>query len=481
MTSATRAEPPLPFDNSYARLPARLYVRLAPTPVVRPELIELNRSLATFLGLDADWLASMPGIELLAGNRVVAGSEPLAMAYAGHQFGHWVAQLGDGRALLLGELLGQDRQRYDLQLKGSGPTPFSRAGDGRAALGPVLREYLVSEAMAALAIPTTRALAAVTTGEPVVREALLPGAILTRVARSHLRVGTFQYFAARDDLEALALLTDYALARLYPERVGEPSPALALLEAVVERQADLVAAWLAVGFIHGVMNTDNCSISGETLDYGPCAFMDNYHPETVFSSIDRHGRYAYANQPRIAQWNLARLAHALLGLIDRDEARAAEQAQTIIDRFPALFEAAWLARMRAKLGLSTVHEHDRALIDDLLTWMAQSGADFTLTFRQLGEATGLPPEWRARWRERLAGEGSDPEASRGRRDAVNPLYIPRNHQVEAVIAAALEGDLTPFHRLLEVVTQPWQTRAEWAGYARPPRPDEVVRETFCGT
>ena len=327
------------FDNTYARLPERFYVRLNPTPVAGPRLVRVNRELARMLGLDADALASPEGVEILAGNRVAEGSEPLAQAYAGHQFGHFVPQLGDGRAILLGEVMGRDGVRYDIQLKGSGPTPFSRGGDGRAALGPVLREYIVSEAMAALGVPTTRALAAVTTGEHVLREAPLPGAVLTRVAASHLRVGTFEYFAARRDIEATRMLADFAIARHYPEAADAKQPYRALLDGVIARQAQLIAQWMLLGFIHGVMNTDNTSISGETIDYGPCAFMEAYDPATVFSSIDRHGRYAYGNQPRAALWNLARLAEALLPVLVQ-EAGSEEAALASAEEALGSFRAA---------------------------------------------------------------------------------------------------------------------------------------------
>src|SRR6478735_1401106 len=375
-----------PFENTYARLPDRFYARVAPTPVQAPRLIRLNTQLALDLGLDPNWLAGPQGLEVLAGRLVPDSAEPIATAYAGHQFGHFVPQLGDGRAILLGEVIDKDGVRRDIQLKGSGPTPFSRRGDGRAALGPVLREYIVSESMFKLGIPTTRSLAAVMSGESVMRETALPGAVLTRVAASHIRVGTFQFFAARGDTDGVRRLADHVIGRHYPELARAERPYHALLDAVIARQADLVARWLLVGFIHGVMNTDNSSISGETIDYGPCAFMDAYNPSQVFSSIDEMGRYAYANQPRIALWNLTRLAECLLPLFSDDKDKAIEQAQFILGEFAEKFTTAYQAGLRAKIGLFTQREGDEALIQDLLDAMAKNQADFTLTFRRLGDA-----------------------------------------------------------------------------------------------
>ncbi len=371
----------IPFDNSYAALPDRFYTRQAPTPVAKPGLVAINARLARELGIDPKALRTADGVRALAGNAVPDGADPLAQAYAGHQFGGWSPQLGDGRAILLGEVIDTNGIRRDIQLKGSGPTPYSRMGDGRAWLGPVIREYLVSEAMHALGIPTTRALAVVTTGEQVMRETALPGAVLTRVASSHIRVGTFQYFAARQDIEGLRALTDHVIARHYPE-VGN---ALELLDAVIARQARLIAQWMGVGFIHGVMNTDNSHVAGETIDYGPCAFMDGYHPDTVFSSIDQFGRYAYANQPQIAVWNMAQLASCLLPLMGDDQDRAVEQATAAVHRFPDLYQAAWMDIFRAKIGLSQAEDGDADLIQDLLTRMAAARADFTNTFRALAE------------------------------------------------------------------------------------------------
>ncbi len=483
------------FNNSFARLPARFYVRQHPLPVSAPRLVRLNRALAGELGLDLSWLNSPEGIAVLAGNGVPAGAEPLAMAYAGHQFGGFVPRLGDGRAILLGEVLSPQGVRFDIQLKGSGRTPFSRGGDGRAWLGPVLREYIMGEAMHALDIPSTRALAAVATGDPVYREGELPGAVLTRVARSHVRVGTFEYFAARGDTEALRLLADYVMARHYPEAVQSDRPCLALLEGVIGRQADLIARWLAVGFIHGVMNTDNMSIAGETIDYGPCAFMDAYHPESVYSSIDHGGRYAYGNQPQIAQWNLLRLAECLLPLLDEDQDKAMEAAQSAVDAFPGRFEAARLERFRAKLGLAAALSGDTLLIDDLLQVMVESRADFTNAFRALCDAAAgsdagfltefgdsrAAPEWLRRWRARLQQEplAADLRASRMRR--ANPAVIPRNHRVESALAAALEQDLAPLDKLLQVLATPWEDDPRSLPYRSPPQPHEVVHQTFCGT
>ena len=478
------------FDNSYARLPDRFHVRLDPTPVAAPKLVRLNAALAEILGIDPDELGGPAGVAVLAGNHVIPGAEPMALAYAGHQFGHFVPQLGDGRANLLGEVVGPDGIRRDIQLKGSGQTPFSRSGDGRAALGPVLREYLISEAMAALGVPTTRTLAAVTTGESVWRETRLPGAVLTRVAASHIRVGTFQYFAARGDDEGVRLLADHAIARHYPEAAGALNPYRAFLDWVIARQADLVAKWLLIGFIHGVMNTDNCSIAGETIDYGPCAFMDAYDPGAVFSSIDHQGRYSYGNQPRIALWNLTRLAECLLPLLDGDETAATEALAAFAPRF----QAASFAGLRRKIGLLTEREGDDELARSLLNLMAADGADFTLTFRRLCDAAagsagdvavralfkdvGAYDAWAARWRVRLAAEKPPAGAMR----AVNPAFIPRNHLVEAASAAAVErSDFQPFEDLLAVLSRPFDDQPGLAHYATPPRDEERVLQTFCGT
>ncbi len=489
------------FDNTYARLPERFYARLDPTPVAAPHMIRLNVELARNLGLDPDALASERGVEILAGNRVAEGSEPLAQAYAGHQFGSFVPQLGDGRANLLGEVISRDGARYDIQLKGSGPTPFSRRGDGRAALGPVLREYIVSEAMAALGVPTTRALAAVTTGEQVLRETALPGAVLTRVAASHLRVGTFEYFVVRGDTEAIRMLADYAIARHYPEAALAKQPYRALLDGVIAKQARLVAQWMMLGFIHGVMNTDNTSISGETIDYGPCAFMEAYDPATVFSSIDHQGRYAYANQPPAAQWNLTRLAEALLPVLEQEagsKEAAVESAIESLSAFEPQFGAARNAGLRRKLGLFTEHEEDAALAEDLLERMRANRADFTLTFRRLCDAAAGAESnagvralfsnpndfdsWASLWRQRLNEEPHSAQARAAAMRAANPAFIPRNHLVEAALDAAIRRqDFQPFEELLDVVSRPYEDRPNLDRYATPASPEERVCQTFCGT
>ncbi|MHA6261674.1 protein adenylyltransferase SelO [Arenibacterium sp. CAU 1754] len=469
----------IPFDNSYARLPEAFYSRQKPEPVKAPRLVAWNSDLARILGLPDHPSDEMA--QIFAGNEVPDGATPIAQLYAGHQFGQYNPQLGDGRAVLLGEVVGTDGLRRDIQLKGSGRTPYSRMGDGRAWLGPVLREYLVSEAMHAMGIPTTRALAAVETGEPVYREAGgLPGAVLTRVAASHLRVGTFQIFAARRDLGSLKRLTQYAIERHYPDADGP----MGLLKAVRDRQAHLIAAWMSVGFIHGVMNTDNSSISGETIDYGPCAFLDTYHPDTVFSSIDRMGRYAFANQPDIAVWNLAQLATALIQQIE-DKDAAVDEATEIVHAMPELTLQAWLARFRAKLGISGAQEGDQKMIEDLLTRMAQNQADFTNTFRALIKGTArdqfVDPTafdtWTEGWTARIEGE-PDPQGVMRR---ANPAFIPRNHRVEEVIAAAVQGDYAPFERLNRVLARPFDDQPDHADLARPPTADEVVEATFCGT
>ncbi len=489
------------FENSYVRLPERFYARIAPTPVAAPRLIKLNASLAEMLGLDPEALSTEEGVQILAGNRVAPGSDPIALAYAGHQFGGFVPQLGDGRANLLGEVIGRDGRRYDIQLKGSGRTPFSRGGDGRAALGPVLREYIVSEAMAAMSVPTTRSLAAVASGEGVLRETALPGAVLTRVAASHLRVGTFEYFAARRDVEGIRILADYAISRHYPDAASQPRPYLALLNGVVGRQAALIAQWMMLGFIHGVMNTDNTSISGETIDYGPCAFMEAYDPQMVYSSIDAAGRYAYGNQPQIALWNLARLAECLLPLLEQEqggEAAALEAATGALSTYAPQYETARLAGLRRKLGLLEEQPADLALADDLLQRMAANEADFTLTFRRLCDAAAEAGKdslvralfadgsaydnWAVTWRERLAGEGGSAEQRASAMRMANPLFIPRNHRVEEVIQAAVERqDLAPFEELLDATARPFEDRPGLEQYALPARPEQRVRWTFCGT
>jgi uncharacterized protein YdiU (UPF0061 family) len=478
------------FDNSYATLPDRFFARVTPTPVTAPRLIRLNRPLAEKLRLDPDWLASPAGIGFLSGQTVPDGADPIATAYAGHQFGNFVPQLGDGRAILLGEVVDRDGVRRDLQLKGAGRTPFSRRGDGRAALGPVLREYIVSEAMAALGIPTTRALAAVLTGDRVQRETMLPGAILTRVASSHIRIGTFQLFAARDDRDAVRRLADHVIARHYPEAAADPYPYRALLARVIARQASLIAQWMHVGFIHGVMNTDNVSIVGETIDYGPCAFMDAYDPAAVFSSIDRGGRYAFANQPRIALWNLTRLAECLVPLLDYDESAAIEAAKSALKGFSPAFNAAYMAGMRAKLGLSDAAGDD-LLIADFLQLLADNEADFTLAFRRLcdaadGNATALRAmfvdpagfdAWLLKWQQQRDPQAPDGDALR----KINPAFIPRNHRIEAAITAGLSGDFKPFEELIAVLAHPYDDQPDHAAHAEPPLPEQRVLRTFCGT
>lgn len=483
------------FDNSYARLPDRFFARVPPAEAPAPRLIRVNRALAEALRIDPDWLAGDQGLAMLAGQAIAPGSEPIAMAYAGHQFGNFVPQLGDGRAILLGEVVDRSGRRRDIQLKGAGRTPWSRGGDGRAALGPVLREYLVSEAMAALGIPTTRALAAVATGEPVIRETVLPGAAIARVAASHIRVGTFQYFAARGDTDGVKRLADHVIARHYPAAAESHAPYRALLDAVIAAQADLIARWLLVGFIHGVMNTDNMSVAGETIDYGPCAFMDHYDPATVFSSIDRQGRYAYGNQPSIGLWNLTRFAETLLPLLADDEKAAIAQAEEALGAYAPAFQAAYHAGLLRKLGLGAERDGDMTLITDLLGALAANQVDFTSFFRRLSHT---PREGDAepvrelfvdptvadalleRWRARL-GDESDADRMAAMQ-AVNPAFIPRNHRVEAMIQAAVErDDFGPFEEMLAVVTRPYEDQPQAALYARPPEPHERVLATFCGT
>lgn len=468
----------IPFNNTYAALPGQFYSKLPPQPVAAPKMIAFNEDLARVLGITPGEAAEMA--EVFGGNQLPDGAEPLAQLYSGHQFGTYNPQLGDGRAILLGETVGVDGKRRDIQLKGSGRTPYSRQGDGRAWLGPVLREYVVSEAMHGLGIPTTRALAAVETGETVWREGGLPGAVLTRVAASHLRVGTFQIFAARGDKHSLRQLTDYAIARHYPQAEGP----MGLLRAVRDAQAGLIAAWMSVGFIHGVMNTDNSAISGETIDYGPCAFMDVYHPHTVFSSIDRGRRYAYANQPAIATWNLAQLATALIQQLD-DPQTGVEEATEIVHAMPELTETAWLNRFRAKLGITSAQDGDLELVTGLLERMAENQSDFTNTFRALADGTARDQftdpaafdSWAAGWQARLAAE-PDPTAVMC---AANPAFIPRNHRIEEMIAGAVAGDYALFHRLSAVLASPYRDQPDHADQQRPPLPEEVVPATFCGT
>ena len=480
------------FDNTYARELEGLYAPQEPTPVSEPTLVVLNRSLAAELGVDADRLSTPDGVAVLAGNRVPAGAAPLAQAYAGHQFGGFNPQLGDGRAVLLGEIVTPAGDRRDLALKGSGRTPFSRGGDGRAALGPVLREHLMGEAMHALGVPTTRALASVATGEAVYRDTALPGAVLTRVAASHLRIGTFQFFAGRRAFPQVAQLVDYALRRHDPDLVGAERPALELLSAVAERQASLVAAWMNLGFIHGVMNTDNMTISGETIDYGPCAFLEAYDPAAVFSSIDTGGRYAYGNQPDIARWNLARLAEALHPLIDPDADRATELVMEVLDDFPARLEHHRLANQRTKLGLSHDEPDDRELADDWLALLESNSVDHTLAWRHLADEPSLRKlfadegpleQWLDRWNARSGSDDAGPSTRDERLRLVNPALLPRNHHVEAALAAAVnDGELGPFERLLRAVQRPFDDDPRYADLTEPAPPGFTDGyRTFCGT
>lgn len=498
--------PAIHFDNSYAALGDTFSAPQSPTPVAKPSLIACNDSLARSLGIDPAWLGGDEGIACLAGNRIPEGATPIASVYAGHQFGGFNPQLGDGRAVLLGEVISPDHQRYDLQLKGAGPTPWSRGGDGRSPLGPVLREYLISEAMHARSIPTTRALAAVTTGETVYRDTTLPGAILARVASSHIRVGTFEYFAARSDTGALKTLCEHVIQRHYPEAATTDNPILSLLQAVIRQQASLVAKWQLLGFIHGVMNTDNMLVCGETVDYGPCAFMDNFRVDQVYSSIDHGGRYAYRNQPGIAQWNLARLAQSLMPLLHEDQDTALSLAQSAIDGYQTAFAEHHSSGLQCKLGLtasSDVGETNERLYDDLWEIMQAESLDFTLTFRRLtemalsddshqaqklGDSVGglidfgpAMEDWVSRWQSRREREPDIAASARGMLEA-NPVYIPRNHLVEAVInEATSSGDFASFHTLLAQVTGPQCYDVGYARYASGPPPDEVVQRTFCGT
>ena len=494
-----KSTPSLPFDNSYARLGERFFTRQLPVSVTEPGLIRVNHALADHLGLDPQWLESDQGIEFIAGNFIAEGSDPLATVYAGHQFGGWNPQLGDGRAILLGEVIGRDGLRYDIQLKGSGRTPYSRGGDGRAPLGPVLREYIVSEAMSVLGVPTSRALGAVTTGEWVMREGRLPGAVLARVAQSHIRIGTFQFFASRQDHDALKTLIDHVIQRHYPQATQAANPVRHLLDAVVANQASLVAKWQSLGFIHGVMNTDNMLLSGETIDYGPCAFMDEFDPGKVFSSIDHGGRYAYSNQPHVAHWNLSVLTQALLPFLDDDQDKALASGQAAIDAFPGLYQAAFMNNMQRKLGLLEKVDDDAVLIQDLLKLMHENQTDFTLTFRYLTDLIdpktasggGVQPlfklpetfaPWLERWQQRLSTDTMDTAERQQAMYAANPVYIPRNHLVEeAIVAAEKHQDFEPFNRLVDILAQPFGFDQVNARYAIPPKPEEVVSQTFCGT
>ena len=489
-------KPHFNFDNSFARSLEGFFVPCQAEPAAAPKFLQFNHALAEELGLDPVAFDSEMGLAIFSGNVTPEGSEPLAQAYAGHQFGGFAPQLGDGRALLLGEVIDIQKRRRDIQLKGSGRTPFSRGGDGKAALGPVLREYLVGEAMHALGIPTTRALAAVSTGEHVYRETPLPGAILTRVAASHIRVGTFEFGTVRGDVDKVRELADYAIARHYPDTANTENPYLAFFEAVADAQAALVARWMNIGFIHGVMNTDNMTISGETIDYGPCAFMDRYSSGTVFSSIDHQGRYAYANQPTILSWNLTRLAETLVRFIDPDKDRAIELLTNTIQRIQPFYETYWLAGMRDKIGLSTKDPHDLELINELLLLMENGRADFTLVFRNLAQALRGDGDlvrqqfeepdafdiWERNWQNRLDQDGIAGETVAQAMDRVNPIYIPRNHKVEEALSAAVyKENIRPFSELLKVLSHPFDETAGNEDYALPAPITDRPYRTFCGT
>ena len=495
------------FDNSYARLPQPFHSQQAPTPVARPELFALNRELAGELGIDPDWLAGADGLAMLSGNHLPPGAQPVAMGYAGHQFGHWVPRLGDGRALLIGEVIDRKGVRRDLQLKGSGPTPYSRRGDGRSSIGPVVREYLASEFMHALGIPTTRALAAVSTGEQVVRQRMEPGGILCRVASSHVRVGTFEFFARNGKTDEVRVLADYVIERHYPDchdnrhdnRRDADNPYAAMFAAVVRRQARLIADWLRVGFIHGVMNTDNCSVVGETIDYGPFGFIDQFDPATVYSSIDHGGRYAYNQQPAIAQWNLARLAECLLPLFDAHQEAAVELANEQLQAFSGEFEAAFHPALAAKIGLGAEPVDHVQLALDLMDLMSANTADMTLVFRGLSHLPASGPEedepvrilfdnpaafdaWARRWRAHLAAEGRNDQERQAAMRRVNPAFILRNHLAQQAVDAAIERlDFEPMRRLHAVLARPYDDQPEASELALPPAPEERVLTTFCGT
>nr|CAA6822958.1 MAG: Selenoprotein O and cysteine-containing homologs [uncultured Thiotrichaceae bacterium] len=466
------------FDNSYARLPEYFYSRINPQKVKQPELIHLNESLAADLNLPIERLKTDKQVAVFAGNRIPERAEPLAMAYTGHQFGNFNPQLGDGRAILLGELLNNKQERFDVQLKGSGRTPYSRGGDGRAAMGPVLREYIMCEFMHAAGIPTTRALAAVSTGENIMREHLLPGAIITRLSRSYVRVGTFQLFATQQNFQAVRELADYVITRNYPEAASAENPYQALLKAVIKRQAELIAQWMQIGFIHGVMNTDNASIVGETIDYGPCAFMDDYHADTVYSSIDRQGRYAYRNQPSIAHWNMCRFAETLIPLLDENTDTGVTIAQDAINTYSDLYQNNWLKGMRKKLGLEESDANDETLINDLLGIMPTHQADFTLTFRGLSDASLLPDvlshaedfrQWQTHWHQRLETEKQSEAYRQSLILAANPIYIPRNHLVEEVIRSAEDhNELKPFNDLIELLKKPFEKQNTPDKYTQAP-------------
>lgn len=483
------------FDNSFHDAMEGFYAPAEAAKSAAPSLLVFNHALAVRLGLDVDGTGDDQLAQLFSGQSLPDGANPLAFAYAGHQFGHFSPQLGDGRAMLLGEILAPDGVRFDIQLKGSGPTAFSRNGDGKAAIGPVLREYLVSEAMAAMGVPTTRSLAAVATGDRVQREQAHAGAVLTRVASSHIRVGTFQFFAAHFGAEHVVQLSDYSIRRHFPELTETANPHLALLDRVIGLQCELVARWMGVGFIHGVMNTDNVAISGETIDYGPCAFMDRFAVHTVFSSIDANGRYAYGRQPQIVHWNMARFAEALLPAIHAVDPADVDAAKALVDAIPDRFRTSWLGQMRAKLGLGQADTADQPLLDALFGELEQHGVDYTSFFRALAQllrgdgdmlqailpdAEAMAP-WIADWWAQLEREAIAPLERADAMDAVNPRYIPRNHRVEAALAAAELGDMAPWAELLEVVRHPYVARAEWDAFAQPAPNDASPYRTFCGT
>jgi len=476
------------LESTYAELPEVFFSKLSPTPVNQPEMVIFNQSLADQVGLKLGELSIDERTQFLCGNQIPQGIKPFAQAYAGHQFGNFTI-LGDGRAIVVGEHLTPSGQRIDLQLKGSGRTPYSRGGDGRAALGPMLREYIISEAMHALGIPTTRSLAVVSTGEKVFRETELPGAVLARIAGSHIRVGTFEFASLQQDKRITEALLDYMIDRHFPEIKGKENKVLAVIEAVIDQQAALITHWMRVGFIHGVMNTDNMALSGETIDYGPCAFMDTFAPDTVFSSIDHRGRYAYANQPYIAQWNIARLAESLLPLIDGKREEVIATVEDLLNSFEQVYKSKWLTMMGSKLGLTEMSIKDEKLITDLLDWMHKNSADFTNTFRDLykklpgGElyASETFQSWYARWQNRLKKEKQELETSYVLMRSLNPAVIPRNHKVEEALQAGEKGDFEPLHAFLHALEKPYEDDEHLLPYQSPPRPEEKVLQTFCGT
>jgi uncharacterized protein YdiU (UPF0061 family) len=484
------------FDNSYQNLPQDFFERINPVPVKDPQLIIFNNDLGRSLGIDQK-INKKELANIFSGNEILKGSSPIALAYAGHQFGNFVNQLGDGRAVLLGEVSTPNQERFDMQLKGSGQTRFSRQGDGRSPLGPVIREYVVSEAMNALGIPSTRSLAAVTTGEKVFREVFLPGGILTRIAKSHIRVGTFEYFAAQKNTENLKTLADYTIKRHFPSLKGAANPYLSLLEIVSERQIELISKWMGVGFIHGVMNTDNTSIVGETIDYGPCAFMDEYNPSTVFSSIDAHGRYAFGNQPMIAQWNMACFANSLLALIDKDTEKATSKAQKVINNFPNKMSEAVMSVMCKKIGLDSTKTNSQEALTKLLRIMLDNKSDYTLTFRYLSEIIkgkrdssfkqqflehNQISNWLKEWKELIKDQDLAKKEIVLSMESSNPVFIPRNHLVERAIEAAVENnDFSEMKTLLTILSKPYEEQSKYGEYMKPPKPLEVVHQTFCGT